>query len=70
MSLVPLYAGQALFLDLKTLLERRGFALLAVEPGFADPRSGELLQVDGIFHRRRPGNGVNTATAPATERIA
>ena len=70
MSLVPLYAGQALFPDLKTLLERRGFALLAVEPGFADPRSGELLQVDGIFHRRRPGNDVNTATAPATERIA
>jgi FkbM family methyltransferase len=51
MSLVPLYAGQALFSDLMELVTRRGFTLMSLEPGFADERTGQLLQVDGVFFR-------------------
>ncbi len=29
----------------------KGYSLIAIENGFADPRTGQLLQVDGIFHR-------------------
>ncbi len=51
MSLIPLYAGQALFADLFEYLTVRGFLMVALEPAFIDPASGEVLQVDGIFHR-------------------
>jgi FkbM family methyltransferase len=51
MSLAPLYEGQALFGDLYAELTGRGFALVGLESNFVDPRTGHLLQVDGIFHR-------------------
>ena len=51
MSLVPLYGGQTLFADLLELVTRRGFTLMSLEPGFADERTGQLLQVDGVFFR-------------------
>lgn len=51
MSLVPLYEGAFLFNEVFALMSEKGYTLVAVEPGFSDPDSGQLLQVDGIFHR-------------------
>ena len=51
MSLVPLYKDELLFNEMYKLMSERGFSLVALESGFADPVSGHLLQVDGIFRR-------------------
>jgi FkbM family methyltransferase len=51
MSLVPLYKGEMLFDELYSLMNEYGYSLVAIMPGFADINSGQLLQVDGIFHR-------------------
>lgn len=51
LSLVPLYSGQALFAELAQTLRDAGFLLIAIEPAFTDGRTGELLQVDGLFKR-------------------
>jgi hypothetical protein len=53
LSLVELYEGQALFGDVIAHLAERGFGAWFFEPVFRDPASGELLQIDGIFARRR-----------------
>jgi FkbM family methyltransferase len=53
LSLVELYEGQALFGDMLDHLTSRGFGALSLEPLFCDPLTGELLQVDGVFARRR-----------------
>jgi FkbM family methyltransferase len=49
MSLVSLYEGEVLFVDMCVAMRSRGFDLIALEPGFADVATGRLLQVDGIF---------------------
>lgn len=49
MSLRPLYEGQTDYLELCARLRQEGFVLCHVEPGFTDPTSGALLQVDGLF---------------------
>ncbi len=49
MSLVNLYDGEVLFLDMCTFMRDRGFDLLALDPGFHDAATGRLLQVDGLF---------------------
>ena len=54
LSLVPLYAGEQLFPEMSLLMAEKGYRLVGVETGFSDPDSGELLQVDGIFHRAEP----------------
>jgi FkbM family methyltransferase len=51
MSLVPLYEGEMLFLDMIHYLGERGFTLMSLEPGFANPLTGQLLQADGVFFR-------------------
>ena len=51
LSLVPLYQGQLLFVDMYTLISQQGYSLVSLEPAFADPVSGRLLQVDGVFHQ-------------------
>ena len=51
LSLVPLYDGAPSFRELLAYLEERGFRLAGLEPGHDDRRSGEMLQVDGIFVR-------------------
>jgi FkbM family methyltransferase len=52
MSLVPLYAGQVLILDLWNLMNQAGLELWSMTPAFIDPRSGRLLQVDATFFRK------------------
>jgi FkbM family methyltransferase len=51
MSLVPLYEGAPLITDILAWAERHGFSLMGLEAGFADPSTGRLLQVDGVFFR-------------------
>jgi FkbM family methyltransferase len=51
MSFVELYEGQMLFDEMKSTLEKLGFTLCLLEPGFISPLSGKLLQVDGTFYR-------------------
>ena len=51
LSLTPLYDAQPLMPDMVERLEGSGFHLWALEPGFSDPRSGRLLQCDGVFLR-------------------
>jgi FkbM family methyltransferase len=51
MSLLPLYEGQVLFREIIGWLEQREFELWSLLPGFSDPATGRLLQVDGVFFR-------------------
>ena len=51
LSFVPLYKDGPLFHEMLNLLYEKGFVLVHVEPGFTDPSTGQILQVDGIFQR-------------------
>ena len=51
MSLIPLYQDASLFIDMHKLLSQKGYTLVSIEPGFCDKNTGQLLQVDGIYHR-------------------
>jgi FkbM family methyltransferase len=59
LSVVPLYQGQSLIGDVLAFLSRLGFELVALEPGYADPHTGQVLQLDGLFVR-----------SPASRRVA
>lgn len=48
-SLVPLYEGQLLFIDMINKMKNLGFSVFSIIPGFKDPRTGQLLQCDCIF---------------------
>ena len=52
MSLIPLYQGQLLYKETIELLDKLGYELYSVIPGFADPQTGRLLQMDGIFFKK------------------
>jgi hypothetical protein len=54
MSLVPLYAGERLFHAMLNSLEDHGYEMWSMIPGFIDPNTGRLLQVDTIFFRKEP----------------
>ncbi len=51
MSLVPLYEGEILFDEMYCYLRGEGYRLISVENGFSDKVTGQLLQIDGFFHR-------------------
>jgi FkbM family methyltransferase len=51
LSLVPLYRDQLLFREMLDLFDGAGYRLVSLEPAYADPRNGHVLQVDGIFLR-------------------
>lgn len=53
LSLIQLYEGQALYREVIDYLDGLGFGLVSLEPGFSDPRTGYLLQMDGIFVSQR-----------------
>lgn len=52
LSLVPLYDGQRLWRDIVDRLDAEGFMLWALQSVFSDPKTGQILQMDGIFLRR------------------
>ena len=49
LSFLPLYDGQPLFVDVVEWLRATGFALVGLEAVHSDPRTDELLQVNGLF---------------------
>jgi FkbM family methyltransferase len=51
LSLVPLYQGQLLYRELIDQLLEKGFLLWNVVPGFTDIRTGQMLQMDGVFYK-------------------
>jgi FkbM family methyltransferase len=55
LSLSPLYEGETLLADMIRTMDENGYALMSIDPAFADPTTGQLLQVDATFSRR---NGV------------
>lgn len=52
MSLVELYNGEMLYLEMMDYLRELGFGtLLSLIPGHSNSKTGRLLQVDGVFGR-------------------
>jgi FkbM family methyltransferase len=51
LSFEALYEGAPVYSDVIDHLAERGFALLAIDPVFVDPKDGRLLQVDAFFGR-------------------
>jgi FkbM family methyltransferase len=51
LSLAPLYDGETLSAEMIALLDAKGFSLVGLEPGLRHPRTGQLLQADGLFFR-------------------
>ena len=51
LSAKRLYAGQMLWRDMVGLIEAHGLRLHALEEEFVDPRTGEILQLNGLFVR-------------------
>lgn len=51
MPLTRLYDGESSFIDLYQLMLAEAYTLVGLESGFNDPRTGKVLQVDGVFHR-------------------
>jgi FkbM family methyltransferase len=51
LSLTPLYENQDLWQYFVDRLEKRGFNIWNIQPGFSDPASGRTLQVDVVFVR-------------------
>jgi hypothetical protein len=49
LSLISLYEGDHLLVAMLHEMESRGFGLWSLIPGFVDPSTGRLLQVDGVF---------------------
>ena len=49
MSLVPLYRDEPLMGELVTYLHGKGFTLVAIEPEYFNPETGQQLQVNGLF---------------------
>ena len=52
LSLASLYEGQPSFGEMTDWLGDAGFDLVSLGTAFRDPKSGRLLQLDGIFARR------------------
>jgi FkbM family methyltransferase len=51
LSLIPLYEESETYDTIISLLERFGFRLYSIEPGFYNKQTGRLLQFDGIFFK-------------------
>ncbi|MGI9175528.1 MAG: FkbM family methyltransferase [Rhodothermales bacterium] len=51
LSLVPLYEGGPVLEEMLAYLAGQGFTLMSIEPTASHPRTGQQLQVDGVFFR-------------------
>lgn len=58
LSLSPLYQGETLLADMIGTMSGKGYALMSIAPAFADPKTGQLLQVDAMFARQDGMTGV------------
>lgn len=52
LSLEQLYEGSVLMFEMIDFIEKMGFELTSLENGFSNPKTGKLLQCDGIFFRK------------------
>jgi FkbM family methyltransferase len=52
LSLVPLYEGQKLWTDMIAKFDELGFELCGLHRGFSCKRSGDTLQLEGLFRRK------------------
>jgi FkbM family methyltransferase len=52
LSLIPLYKDQVLFEEMLEVLKKEGYQLYFIIPGFSDPETGRMLQMDGIFFKK------------------
>lgn len=52
LSLIPLYEGQKLWQDLVDRLSSTQHFIFAIQPGFTDAKTGQTLQVDGLFFNK------------------
>lgn len=51
LSILPLYHGQPLYLEMIDLLDGLGFSLASLSEELTDPATGHVMQVDAIFVR-------------------
>jgi FkbM family methyltransferase len=51
MSMVPLYEGQRLYVEMDARLRALGFELWGLAPAFVDARNGRTLQMDATYFR-------------------
>lgn len=51
LSLIALYEGQRLWMEMIHRFESDGFVLWSIQRGHTDPRDGRMLQVDAAFFR-------------------
>lgn len=51
LSLVELYSGHKLIMEMIEEIKEMGFELWGIEPAFVDSNNGRMLQVDAIFCR-------------------
>jgi FkbM family methyltransferase len=49
LSFAPVYVGQPLFDEVYAFLRSHGFRIIALEPGYSDPLTEHVLQVDAIL---------------------
>ena len=70
LSLVPLYEGQAPLPELYEYLCGLGYQLVALSTVFDNPTTGQLLQVDGAFHRFRLNSSVARCAKQSHYRLA
>lgn len=49
LSLIKLYEGSMLYKEVILLMEELGFYIYTIIPGFRNPKTGQLLQADGVF---------------------
>ena len=56
LSMVPLYEGGPVLEEMLAYLAGQGFTLMSIEPAASHPRTGQQLQVDGVFFREDQGD--------------
>ena len=49
LSMLPMYEGAPLMMEMLSRFEKMGYILASIEPVFFDPQNGHMLQADGIF---------------------
>ena len=65
LSLVPLYEGAMTYREGLDLADSLGMTIMGLDPVFADPTTGQLLQADAVFFSRDPCKSVTDE--PQTE---
>jgi len=55
-SFKELYEGETLFREMLAMMEQNEFRFLRPVSWLSDPRTGEVIQVDGLFGRAHGGD--------------